>query len=605
MCGIAGAISTGLTAERLEEVLRGFERDLHHRGPDDCGFFISRRGVAGLVNTRLSILDLSSAGHQPMQSEDGRYTIVFNGEIYNFAALRDELAADGYRLKSNCDTEVILEMFIRYGPDCVREFAGMFAVAIWDEVEQSCFVARGPLGIKPLYYHHQNRRLIFASEVRSMLETGLVPRRLCSEAVSGYLLFGAVPEPLTLVEGVRSLPPGHYLVWRDGKVRLTKYWDLQFASESCTRTEATLQVREALTESIQRHLVSDVPVGVFLSGGIDSTAIVALSAREQMSELLTFCISFDDPAFDEGDVAARTAKHFGARHTDWRLDSATARTLLEQFINASDQPSIDGLNTFCVSKLAHDEGLKVVLSGLGGDELFGGYRSFETIPKMVRASRFMTPLSPLRALAGRALQGGFASARTNRLGRFLTDVPITAAAYWAMRGIFTPREVQRLLPRYACEFETARSPIALHVPPQPTLEDEVSYLEVTRYMRNQLLRDSDVMSMAWSLELRVPFVDSRLIESIQRIPAAFRLAKGKQILLDAVPEIPPWVRDRPKQGFTFPFKTWISGEWQDVFRQIEATSPVRLKNWYRTWSLFALESFIEKNGIETNRALAF
>jgi asparagine synthase (glutamine-hydrolysing) len=597
VCGIAGAINTGLERERLETVLRGFERDLHHRGPDDRGFFISKRGNAGLVNTRLAILDLSPTGHQPMQSTDGRYTIVFNGEIYNFEALRAELETEGESFVSRSDTEVILKMYARYGPDCVREFAGMFGIAIWDEVDQSCFVARGPLGVKPLYYYEDGRQFIFSSEVRALLGTGLVPRRLSTQALSGYLLFGAVPEPLTLVEDVRALSAGHYAIWRNGKTRLTKFWDIQFSEEHCSREGAQRQVRDALVESVQRHLVSDVPVGIFLSGGTDSTAIVALAAKEKIIELRTFCISFDDPRFNEGEVAARTARHFHAQHTDWRLDSTTARTLLEQFIECSDQPSIDGFNTYSVAKLAHDEGLKVVLSGLGGDELFGGYRSFEMIPKMVRASRFMTPLAPLRTAAGNALQSGFASARTARFGRYLTDVPITPAAYWAMRGIFTPKEVNLLLRRYGCPRVSGQAAIALHVPPQPTLEDEVSYLEMTRYMRNQLLRDSDVMSMAWSLELRVPFVDSRLIESIQRIPAALRLAKGKRILLDAVPEIPQWVRERPKQGFTFPFRDWISREWQDVFRRIERTTPVRLKSWYRTWCLFALENFLQRNGM--------
>ena len=597
MCGIAGAINSGLSRDKLELVLRGFERDLHHRGPDDRGFFISQRGDAGLVNTRLAILDLSPAGHQPMPSSDGRYTIVYNGEIYNFGALREELVADGYSPRSNSDTEVILEMYARYGTDCVREFEGMFALAIWDEVEQSCFVARGPLGIKPLYYYEHDGRLLFASEVRTLLESGLVPRRLSAEAVSGYLLFGAVQEPRTLVEGVRALPPGHSLVWRQGKTRITKYWDLQFGQESLGDDEAAELVRAELVSSVRRHLVSDVPVGVFLSGGIDSTAIVALAAQEKTSELQTFCISFDNPEFNEGKVAAQTAEHFGTKHTDWRLDSATAKSLLRQFMECADQPSIDGFNTFCVAKLAHDHGLKVVLSGLGGDELFGGYRSFERIPKMVRASRWMTPVSPLRRVAGSALQRNVLSPRVNRLGRFLTDVPITPAAYWAMRGIFTPREVGRLLPRYGCDLPDAASAIALHVPPQPTLEDEVSYLEVTRYMRNQLLRDSDVMSMAWGLELRVPFVDSRFIEGIQCISASLRLA-GKQLLLEAVPEIPAWVRERPKQGFTFPFRDWVTGEWQDVFRRIEASSPVPLKSWYRTWCLFALESFIERNDMK-------
>jgi asparagine synthase (glutamine-hydrolysing) len=321
---------------------------------------------------------------------------------------------------------------------------------------------------------------------------------------------------------------------------------------------------------------------------------VALAARAAKTELRTFCISFDDRAFNEGDVAARTADHFGAKHTDWRLDSATAKSLLAKFLEVSDQPSIDGFNTFCVSKLAHDHGLKVVLSGVGGDEIFGGYRSFQLVPQMVRASRLLDPARPLRRAAGRLLQGGFTSARTNRLGQFLCDVPITAAAYWAMRGIFTPEEVRRLLPRYGCGGGGDESQLAMYVPAQPTLLDEISYLEIARYMRNQLLRDSDVMSMAWSLELRVPFVDRKLLEQIARVPANIRLRRGKRILLEAVPEIPDWVRERPKMGFSFPFKDWVTGEWDDVFRRIKAQSPVRLKNWYRTWCLFALDNFVTK-----------
>ncbi len=573
MCGIAGAINTGLSAEALEQVLRGFERDLRHRGPDDHGFFVSRRGTAGLVNTRLAILDLSPAGHQPMQTADGRYTIVFNGEIYNFDALRTELIAEGETFASHSDTEVILKMFARFGPDCVREFAGMFGIAIWDEQEESLFLARGPLGVKPVYYHAGGERLLFASEIRTLLQTGLVPRKLSAAAVSGYLLFGAVPEPATLIDGIKLLPPGHYLTWRKGEMRLTKYWDIQFGKDGSSREEAAATVRQALQESVQRHLVSDVPVGVFLSGGIDSTAVVALAAQEKRSELRTFCISFEDPNFNEGEVAARTAAHFGAKHTDWRLDSETAKQLLHQFLESADQPSIDGFNTFCVARLAHDHGLKVVLSGLGGDELFGGYQSFQKVPRMVEASRWLTPVAPMRRLVGGQMQSGLLSPRMNRLGRFLTDAPITAAAYWAMRGIFTPREVERLLPRYGLAGGQARSGIALHVPPQPTLEDEVSYLELTRYMRNQLLRDSDVMSMAWSLELRVPFVDSHFVEAIQRIPAQLRLAQGKQLLLDAIPEIPQWVRERPKQGFTFPVPRLGGGRMAGSLRADREVEP--------------------------------
>jgi asparagine synthase (glutamine-hydrolysing) len=601
MCGIGGMVGSESSLEKIETVLRRLQGSLQHRGPDDTGLFLSQDRRAGLVNTRLAILDLSSAGHQPMSSADGRYHIAFNGEIYNFEELRAELAAEGETFHSHSDTEVVLKMFARYGPDSVRELAGMFALAIWDARERQLFLARDPLGIKPLYYHASDGRLLFASEIRALLDTGLVPRRLSAEAVSGYMLFGAVQDPMTLVEGVQALSAGHYMTWDTTGTRTTKFWDISFGKDRMPSRDAVQLVRQALEESVDRHLVSDVPVGVFLSGGIDSTAVLALTARRAASDLRTFSISFADPTFDEGSVAARTAQHFGARHTDWRMDSATAKGLLTEFLNKSDQPSVDGFNTFCVSKLAHDHGMKVVLSGLGGDEVFGGYGSFRKVPQMVKASRWLKPAQPLLRPLSAVLQTRRLSPRWRRFGRLLQEAPVTATAYWAMRGIFTPREVEALLPRYGFEAAHASTRLALHVPPQPTLEDEVSYLELTRYMRNQLLRDSDVMSMAWGLELRVPFVDSQLLDAVGLIPAALRLAHGKQILLDAVREIPEWVRNRRKQGFAFPFQNWVKGEWQDVFQRIEQETPIQLNSWYRCWCLFALDSFVDRNGMAVGK----
>jgi asparagine synthase (glutamine-hydrolysing) len=356
-------------------------------------------------------------------------------------------------------------------------------------------------------------------------------------------------------------------------------------------------VRGALEDSVDRHLVSDVPVGVFLSGGIDSTAIVALAARRSHVQLRTFCISFDDPEYDEGDLAKKTAEHFGTEHFDWRLDSTSARALLHQFLECSDQPSIDGFNTFCVCKHAHDRGAKVVLSGLGGDELFGGYQSFRRVPSMVRISRAANSVGPLRRRAGNLLHQYGYSPQLRRVGGFLAQRPTSASAYWAMRGIFTPLEASALVQKYCGEAVEVDDASLIAVPPQPTFEDEVSYLELTRYMRNQLLRDSDVMSMAWSLELRVPFVDGKFVTTISRIPAALRLAPGKELLLRAVPEIPDWVKNRPKRGFVFPFERWVSNEWMDLFAQIDAESPVQLQNWYRRWCLLALESFLRQNNI--------
>ncbi len=600
MCGIAGIVNSKLERDDFGARLSRMQEQMHHRGPDDRGIFVSRDARTGLVSTRLAILDLSQAGHQPMQTPDGRFHIAFNGEIYNFDNLRADLAAEGEEFVSHSDTEVILKMYARYGPDCVREFEGMFAVAIWNEQEQTCFLARDPLGIKSLYYCEQNGGLIFGSEIRTLLMSGLVPREKSSEAIAGYLLFGAVPEPDTMVRGVKALPAGHYLIWSKGVLKPRKYWDIQFQVGSHVEEDRAKLARKALEESIDRHFVSDVPVGVFLSGGIDSTCLTALASKKLGADLHTFSISFDNRELNEGDVAARTAKHFGTKHIDWRLDSVSAKSLLQKFLESSDQPSIDGFNSFCVSKLAHDHGFKVVLSGLGSDELFGGYGSFELMPRMLRTSRALNLLSPLRKSAGRVLESTATSPRMRRLGHFFTGPPTTADAYWAMRGTFTPREVALLLSRYYRNDKIdVEQLLHVHVPDQPTLGDEVSYLELTRYMRNQLLRDSDVMSMAWSLELRVPFVDRKFLETIAKIPAEQRLTQGKRLLLEAVPEIPEWVRNRPKQGFVFPFKDWITAEWRDVFQRIEQESPVPLKNWFRCWCLFALDSFLRREGMQS------
>lgn len=603
MCGIAGIIGARLPEAELAAGADRMRLALRNRGPDDTGTFLSSANGVALAHTRLAILDISSAGHQPMRSADGRHVIVFNGEIYNHAALRRELEAAGETFVSHSDTEVILAMYRRHGPACVHELEGMFAFCIWDERERTAFLARDPFGIKPLYYHAQAGTLVFASEVRAVLASGLVPRRPCREAVFSYWLYGTVQEPLTVATEVFSLPAGHHLTWHEGRARLRCHWDPQVIGGGITAEDAAAATRAALRESVGRHLVSDVPVGVFLSGGVDSTGVAALARMMGGEALQSFCITFDDPAFSEGDTAARTARQLGIQHHEWKMDAPAGRALLTDFLRAADQPSIDGFNTYCVSRFAHERGLKVVLSGLGGDELFGGYGSFQLVPRLVRAGRWAGLVPVVPGLAGRALEAMAGSPRMSRLGHYLAGRPSAAGAYWCMRGIFTPAEAARLTrqflgelgPEPASESEDAARHFA--VPRQPTLEDTVSYLELTRYMRNQLLRDSDVMSMASSLELRVPFVDRKLFEVLRQIPAATRLAPGKQLLLDAVPEIPDWVAHSPKRGFVFPFEQWIAAEWGGVFQRLKDTSPVPLRTWYQCWCVHALEQCLARLGL--------
>lgn len=622
MCGIAGIVEQDGAEERLRPALVLMQRALRHRGPDDSGLFFSSQdfpsplrpgrgqgevsissstgSLCGFAHTRLSILDLTAAGHQPMSTADGRFTITFNGEIYNYRALRAELEQAGESFRTGTDTEVILRLFARHGSACVERLQGMFALAIWDSAEGRCFLARDPLGIKPLYFTATGGRLAFASEVRALLQAGLAPRRACAAALYGYFLFGSVPEPLTLVDEVECLPAGHTLEWHRGQLSLRQYWKIDFNRDEAPSPQPVADVRTALVESLRRHFISDVPVGIFLSGGIDSTALLALTARELGQSAQTFCISFDNAALNEGDVAARTAAHFGVEHHDWRLDGSQAHELLREFLAAADQPSIDGFNTFCVSRHARKHGLKVVLSGLGGDELFCGYPSFRSVPGLLRWGRPAALAGTISQAVGRSIEAHARSPRWRRLGYFLQQPASTGVAYWTTRGIFSPAEAAALTGSYlGAGHSVFPQPLEfLGFDPQPSLADEVSLLELTRYMRNQLLRDSDVMSMASGLELRVPFVDRTLVDALAAVPSAQRLQAGKRLLLDAVPEIPDWVANRPKRGFVFPFEQWLQEEWGEWFHAVDARAPVPLFSWYRRWSLLALENFLRNNQIE-------
>ena len=600
MCGIAGLLSDRFPPEELRLRVEAMQSRLHHRGPDDQGIFMDPTGRAALAHTRLSILDLSPAGHQPMSSPDGRYNIVFNGEIYNFLELRKALEQLGERFESRTDTEVILKLYAREGEQCVKHFDGMFALAIWDQRERRAFLARGPFGIKPLYLWRHRESLAFASEIRALLQADLEPKSLCSLALYEYFLYGSVQEPRTLIEQIEMLPAGYSLIWTEGGGRRRQYWRLELGEDNVSPAEAVSTTRKALDDSICRHFVSDVPVGIFLSGGIDSTALVALARANGYENLKTLSISFDDPAYNEGDLAAETAAHFGTDHYDWRMTADDGRDLLTGFLKQVDQPSNDGFNTYCVAKLANEQGLKVVLSGLGGDELFGGYRSFDLVPKMMSWHRRLRVAGPLRGLAGRMARRHANNGKSRRLGTYLSSEGHVSEAYWAMRGFFTPDEAESLVKHYTGGLDDfARNDcFGYDDASQPSLPDSVSYLEMTRYMQNQLLRDSDVMSMAWGLELRVPFVDRKLVDRVGRIPAAIRLARGKQLLLDAVPEIPAWIAHRPKRGFAFPFEQWIGQDWRGSFAEIEQSSPVPLRTWYRQWCLFTLNYFLNQCGLE-------
>ena len=514
--------------------------------------------------------------------------LVFNGEIYNYRELRQELEAAGEEFTGDGDTEVLLRLLVREGAACLPKLAGMFAFAFWDASTGSALLARDPLGIKPLYIREDGGTLAFASETK-VLRRDADP--IDATALRDYFLWGSVPEPQTLQLAIRQLPAGHLLRWQNGNSAIQRWYDHPREEVRLTTTPhrvlwhglptPAIVTRAALEESIQRHLVSDVPVGIFLSGGIDSTALLALTriALGPAADIRTFSIGFDDPAFDESAPARRTAEHFGANHTEWKMTTEEGTAEIPGFLEAMDQPGIDGFNTWCVSKLAQREGMKVVLSGLGGDEIFAGYASFWRVPQFHRWYRLAGLLRPAVA---KVLESRPTGSPFRRLAAFLQGDGEWLQAYHVQRGIFTPQEAD-VLAKHLADTPAEPDWAISGLPENP--RDVVGVLEITRYMRNQLLRDSDVYSMAHGLELRVPFVDARLLESITAIPAAIRLRQGKQLLLEAMPEIPDWVQNQPKRGFRFPFQSWMDLTFSEQLEQAQKNSPIELKVWYRTWAL--------------------
>jgi len=568
MCGINGIVrlTAGSAPIDRDEVLRTRDAMLR-RGPDDAGVWVSAAGEVALASRRLAILDLSPAGHQPFASPDGRYQIVMNGEIYNFRALRRELADAGAVFRSQSDTEVVLHLYQKEGAAMLSRLRGMFGLAIWDDAAKRLLLARDPLGIKPLYYSTEGGLLRFASQVKALEAGGAISRAVDPAGLAGFLLWGSVPEPFTIRRTVRALPAGSYLIVEDGRPGEPVPF-YHFEEDFGQRFGEDLEpaAAAAIDDSVRAHLESDVPVAVFLSAGLDSGMIAALARRHLAEPPATFTLRFDvldGTPRDEGPLAAEVARALGTRHIERRVGRADFAGVWPAVLQDMDQPSIDGFNTWLVSRAAHEAGLKVVLSGLGGDELFGSYPSFQDVPRLAARARQASRVPGLATLwtlwplvsrlAGRPKLRGLL-----RHGRTL------AGAYFLRRGLFLPEELPALIGRDRAEeglaaydpLRDAAAALGGFSGDDPWLA--VHALETARYMRNQLLRDSDWASMAHSVELRVPLVDPWLRAHLAAHNFEPARSRGKAALVRAAaPELPAALWDRPKTGFYIPVMEWL------------------------------------------------
>jgi asparagine synthase (glutamine-hydrolysing) len=549
---------------------------MRSRGPDAAEAWFSADSRVGLGHRRLAIIDLSPGGAQPMRRRE--LAIVFNGEIYNYQELREGLIARGRALTSHSDTEVLLELYDERGVDMLSDLRGMFAFALWDGARRRMLLARDPYGIKPLYLADDGKTLRVASQVRALIAGGRVDKAFDPAAAAGFLLRGTVPEPFTMYRAIRALPAGSYcFADSNGVHEPAQYFsiaatlrDAVEAQQRFSEEQRREVVHDGVLESVRYHLVADVPVGAFLSAGIDSTAVVALAREIGAADLQTMTLRFEEyrgRINDEAPLAAAVAQKYGVRHSIRELSLADFKAELPRVFEAMDQPSVDGLNSWFISKAAHELGLKVAMSGTGGDELFGGYTSFRDIPRWMPVTSVLARIPRLGDAVHRLNNALSKRSRhiSPKMGEIVRYGHSYAGAYFVKRGRFLSSELPSILGDDVARAGLERlQPLALierAVTPDPgNAFARVAALESSLYLRNQLLRDMDWASMAHSLEVRVPLVDAHLLRKIA--PALVtRRERGKQLLADAArPPLPPEVRQRRKTGFTLPIKEWLQQE---------------------------------------------
>jgi asparagine synthase (glutamine-hydrolysing) len=626
MCGLAGIVGS-YPSDVADNAIKAMTQAQHHRGPDDGGTEVleSGAGSVALGARRLAIIDLTAAGHQPMRDELTGNVLAYNGEIYNFLELKSELAAKGHTFSGRGDTEVLLIGYREWGIGVLDRLRGMFGFALWDAQKRCLIVARDHLGIKPLYYSFTNDGFVCASELKALLAGGLVDASLDRRALAGFFAYGSVQEPLTICEQVKALPAGSWLeIDAHGKqIGGSRYWDFPAIDHSPgSEAELVAEGRHLLERSVERHLLSDVPLGVFLSSGIDSTAVAGLARQMSDHDVHAFTVSFPGAGdLDEAPIAEATAKRLDLVFHDIAVDSSTCVSWAEAGLASMDQPAMDGLNAYIVSRAVREAGLTVALSGQGGDEVFGGYQSFELVPKFDRLaamSRFMP----------RALRGSLARAVTQHRGyaswskaqdvASMSDLP---DMYLMLRRGLADRDMRSLgLDAQRMDLTTN----FLSAPSRDTIRVDgdsvasVGRLETTYYLGNTLLRDGDVYGMANSLEIRVPFLDRDVVDWAFKLPGDVLLPKDgkpKHLLRRMCADVlGPDQLDRPKRGFGLPIASWMEGPLRDLKNEslaavidsglVDETGVRAIErhyggdnyrsSWTRVWTLVALGQWLQQ-----------
>lgn len=611
MCGIAGIINLDgvIGSGEIYSVNQMLQAE-QHRGPDGNGVYSDEHVVLG--HRRLSIIDLSPAGKQPMSNEDGTIWVTFNGEIYNYHELTKELQRGGHEFRSNTDTEVLLHGYEEWGIEgLVCRLLGMFAFGLYDGSipgDWRAFLVRDRLGIKPLYYRASTECLAFASEVGALAKSGLVPGETDLTGLVGFLAQGSIPSPWTCVRNTKCLEAGHFLTVHRNRHCVTRYWSLCYSSTTPDRSP------ELLRDSVVRHLVADVPVGLFLSGGVDSAGLVALARRRHDGPMVTLTITFNEDQFNEGEMASRFAARFRTEHHEIRITAKTFMDHLPRFFSAVDQPTCDGVNTYLVSLAASQLGLKVVLSGLGGDEVYFGYRHYRFLaehPNWVDRYRELEPTFRDALARMMALYGSLRSQERWRRFGYWRWCPPPLALYLLFRGFYPEAEIGELLgmdkkmvrDRVLAAFDSRYAEY-------PSVPAHIfNLMEVKHYLHDQLLRDSDVFSMAHSIELRVPYLDHRLVESAAALEPAKKVNPflNKPRLVDAIDDdmVSSTARTK-KRGFSFPLATWIkeySGDLEAIslggsyfdrraVKRLWAQFRCGRLHWSRVWALVVAEAQI-------------